>query len=244
MERPASSADLPRTDDVRPPVRYLLHSPLRHAAGALVRWRWSVELRGTERFPATGPVVVAANHIGFLDGPLMAILSPRPVHALTKREMFEGRTGVFLTMSGQIPIWRLAPDPAALRTALRLLRQGDVVGVFPEGRRGAGLVHRAEGGAAWLALAAGASVVPLSMLGTRDVGGSINSVPAPGTRMVMSYGAPLMFPQQGWPRRRDDVRAATKQIRRALLATMREAEEATGLRLPGPIPPTDQKEQL
>ncbi|HET8560276.1 MAG TPA: lysophospholipid acyltransferase family protein [Marmoricola sp.] len=244
MERPARFADLPRTDDVRPPARYLLHSPLRQAAGALVRRRWDIELRGVEHFPSSGPVVVAANHIGFLDGPLMAILGPRPVHALTKREMFEGGTGTFLTASGQIPIWRQEPDPAALRTALRVLRDGNVVGVFPEGTRGGGAVHRVEGGAAWLALATGAAVVPLSMLGTREVGGSLNSVPPPGTRMVMSYGAPLPFPQQGWPRRRDDVRSATKQIRRALLETMREAEQATGLALPGPIPPTSQKEQL
>lgn len=244
VSRPASYADLPRTDGVRPPARLLLHSPLRGVAGAIVRRRWEVEVRGTENFPTTGPVVVAANHIGFLDGPLMAILSPRPVHALTKREMFVGRMGRFLTASGQIPIWRREPDPAAVRTALRVLRDGHVVGVFPEGTRGAGRVTRAEGGAAYLAIATGAAVVPLSMLGTRDVGGSLNSVPRPGTRMVMTYGAPLVFPQHGWPRRRDEVREASRKIRQALLSTMREAEAATGLELPGPVPPTSAKEQL
>ncbi|HET8603681.1 MAG TPA: lysophospholipid acyltransferase family protein [Marmoricola sp.] len=244
MERPARHAELPRTDGVRPPVRLLLHSRLRDVAGAVARRRWAIELRGTANFPESGPVVVAANHIGFLDGPLMAILSPRPVHALTKREMFEGTMGAFLAASGQIPIWRRAADPAALRTALRVLRDGNVVGVFPEGTRGAGRVHSAEGGAAYLAMAAGATVVPLSMLGTREVGGSLNSVPAPGTRMVMTYGAPLAVPQQGWPRRRDDVRTLTDHIRRQLLATMREAEAATGLALPGPVPPTNEKEQL
>lgn len=244
MERPARHAELPRTDHLRPPARLLLHSRVRDVAGAVARRRWAIELRGTENFPTTGPVVVAANHVGFLDGPLMAVLSPRPVHALTKREMFEGAMGAFLTASGQIPIWRRAADPAAVRTALRVLRDGHVVGVFPEGTRGAGQVTRAEGGAAYLALATGATVVPLSMLGTRDVGGALNSVPAPGTRMVMTYGAPLVVPQQGWPRRRDDVRRLTDSIRRALLATMREAEAATGMALPGPVPPTIEKEQL
>lgn len=244
VSRSAAYADLPRTDGVRPPARFLLHSPLRGVAGAIVRRRWQVEVRGAENFPMAGPVVVAANHIGFLDGPLMAILSPRPVHALTKREMFVGRMGLFLAASGQIPIWRRAADPAAVRTALRVLRDGGVVGVFPEGTRGAGRVARAEGGAAYLAIATGAAVVPLSMLGTREVGGSLNSVPAPGTRMVMTYGDPLAFPQHGWPRRHDEVRDATRQVRQALLATMREAEAATGLELPGPVPPTTAKEQL
>jgi 1-acyl-sn-glycerol-3-phosphate acyltransferase len=244
VSRPASYADLPRTDDVRSPARLLLHSPLRGVTGTIVRRRWHVEVRGAERFPMTGPVVVAANHIGFLDGPLMAILGPRPVHALTKREMFVGGMGRLLRASGQIPIWRREPDPAAVRTALRVLRDGGVVGVFPEGSRGAGLMTRAEGGAAYLAIATGAAVVPLSMLGTRAVGGSLNSVPPPGTRMVMTYGDPLVLPQHGWPRRRDEVREATHQVRRALLATMREAEAATGLQLPGPVPPTTAKEQL
>lgn len=244
VSRPAAYADLPRTDGVRPPARLLLHGPARSLAAAAARRRWQVEVRGAERFPRTGPVVVAANHVGFLDGPLMAVLSPRPVHALTKREMFTGRMGAFLRASGQIPVWRQASDPAAIRTALRVLRDGGVVGVFPEGTRGAGELTRAEGGAAYLAIATGAAVVPLSVLGTRDIGGSLNSVPAPGTRMVLSYGAPLHLGQHGWPRRRDEVRRATEQVRRALLATMREAERATGLALPGPVPPTTEKEQL
>lgn len=244
VEQPARYAGLPRTDGVRPPARLLLHSPLREVMATVARRRWQIEVRGAEHFPETGPVVVAANHIGFLDGPLMAVLTPRPVHALTKREMFEGSMGAFLTATGQIPIWRRAADPLAVRTALRVLREGGVVGVFPEGSRGAGQVTRAEGGAAYLALVTGAAVVPLSVLGTREVGGALNSVPPPGTRMVLTYGAPLHFPQRDWPRRRVDVRRATDRIRAALLGTMREAEEATGLALPGPIPPTNQKEQL
>ncbi len=244
LSHAASSVDLPRTDTVRPPARFLLHSPLRGVAARLTHRRWQIEVRGAENVPTRGPVVVAANHVGFLDGPLMAVLGPRPVHALTKREMFTGVMGRFLRASGQIPVWRREPDPAAVRTALRVLRDGGVVGVFPEGSRGAGAVTRAEGGAAYLAIATGAVVVPLSMLGTREVGGSLNSVPAPGTRMVMTYGAPLAFPQHGWPRRREEVQEATKQIRKALLATMREAEAATGLALPGPVPPTTEKEQL
>ena len=76
--------------------------------------------------------------LGFIDGPLLAILAPRPVHALTKREMFTGALGPFLRQSGQIPLWRETVDPVAVRTACGSLRDGGCVGVFPEGTRGAG----------------------------------------------------------------------------------------------------------
>ena len=82
-----------------------------------------------ERFPADGPVVVAGNHVGLIDGPLMAIFAPRPVHALTKQEMFQGRAGRFLRVSGQIRLDRDNTDPDAVRTALRVLRLGGAVGV-------------------------------------------------------------------------------------------------------------------
>ena len=69
--------DLPRTDGVAHPARMMLHG-LRPSFAAVIRRRWNVELRGTEHFPEAGPVIVIANHIGWLDGPMMAILSPRP----------------------------------------------------------------------------------------------------------------------------------------------------------------------
>ena len=148
-----------------------------------------MQITGQQHFPAAGPVVVAANHSGFIDGPLMAIMAPRPLHALTKREMFAGAMGPFLRQSGQIPLWREAVDPLAVRTALRVLRDGGCVGVFPEGTRGAGELLTTEGGAAYLALVTGAPVLPLVYLGTREPGGSTNSIPPKGTRVVMQYGA-------------------------------------------------------
>lgn len=217
---------------------------LRPLASTLVRHRFDVTVRHADRFPHSGPVVVAANHIGVIDGPLMAAMSPRPVHAMTKHEMFAGLLGMFLHGAGQVPVHRHQSDPIAVRTCLRLLRDGGVLGVFPEGTRGAGALERTEAGAAYFAIATGAPVVPLAFLGTREPGGSLNSVPAKGTRMVMSYGEPLTFGAHGWPRRKPEVRAAAEEIRAALLLTLREAESATGLSLPGPVPPTREKEAL
>jgi 1-acyl-sn-glycerol-3-phosphate acyltransferase len=215
----------------------MLHS-LRPAFAAVINRRWDLEIEGAENVPSTGPVVIAGNHVGFLDGPLMAIVGPRPVHALTKREMFKGPLGAFLIASGQIPTSRYEVDPRAVRTALRVLRDGGVAGVFPEGTRGDGEMHSAAGGAAYLALVTGATVVPLSFLGTR-LKGSAASFPPSGTRFVLSYGSPITVEQQGWPRRSADVRELTSRIRLAISANVRAAERASGMTLPGPIPETD-----
>lgn len=215
----------------------MLHG-LRPAFAGAINRRWKVEYRGVDRVPAVGPVVMVSNHIGFLDGPMMAIVGPRPVHALTKREMFTGPLGAFLVGAGQIPVSRFELDPGAIKTALRVLRDGGVAGVFPEGTRGAGEMLRAAGGAAYLAMATGATVMPMSFLGTRLAGSSASFPPA-GSRLVVSYGSPLPVEQQPWPRRSEEVSALTVRIKSAIIDTVTEALNATGMELPGPIPETD-----
>jgi len=230
----------PRSAGVPHPRQGLLRRG-RPTAARIVRRRWDLTVRGAQHVPARGPVVIAANHIGFLDGPLMAIMSPRPVHVLTKREMYAGALGRFLIGTGQIPIFREGPDPVAVRTALRVLRDGGVLGVFPESTRGAGEVNRVKPGAAYLAMVAGAPVVPLVFLGTRLPGGSNNSVPPPHSPFVMSFGPPLDVTARPWPRRQPDTHALSERIRDALLATLDEAQRATGMTLPGPIPGKDKE---
>lgn len=234
---PPVRSGLPSTDHLRHPRRGMLHG-LRPAFAGVINRRWNVEYRHVDRVPATGPVVMVSNHIGFLDGPMMAIVGPRPVHALTKRELFKGPLGAFLRGAGQIPVSRFEADPLAIKTALKVLRDGGVAGVFPEGTRGAGEMLNAAGGAAYLAMASGATVVPMSFLGTR-LAGSGASFPPAGTRMVVSFGSPLTVEQQDWPRRSQDVRALTEKIRLAIIATVADALDATGMELPGPIPETD-----
>jgi 1-acyl-sn-glycerol-3-phosphate acyltransferase len=218
------------------PPKTLLHGS-RRSARALVRSRYRTRVHHADRFPATGPVVVAANHIGVIDGPLLAILAPRPVHALTKHEMFVGRAGRFLARAGQIPVDRFHPDPRAIRTALRVLRDSGVVGVFPEGRRGDGALHRFHHGAAYLALVAGTPVVPAVFLGTREPGGGADSRPQRGSEVHLAFGEPVWVEPQPWPRTPGMVRATSALLRERLLATLDEARELTARELPGPLPP-------
>lgn len=227
-ERP-SSAGVPH------PPRAMLVG-LRPPARRYLRRRYDVRVHGAEQVPATGPVIFAANHIGVLDGPLLAVFAPRPVHALTKEEMFRGRLGRVLLRSGQIPVDRFATDPRAVRTALRVLRDGGAVGVFPEGTRGDGELHRFHHGAAYLARVSGAPVVPVILLGSREPGGDISSTPAHGARIDVVLGDPVTLTRTPWPRTPGMVRESSMLLRERLLETLDVARRTTGRDLPGPLP--------
>lgn len=223
------------------PARWLLTGG-RPTARWLIRRRWDVRVHHAERFPTEGPAVVAANHIGFVDGPLMAIFAPRPVHALTKIEMFAGPLGPFLRASGQIPLDRDHTDPAAVRIALRALREGRAVGVFPEGTRGPGDLERFRGGAAYLALVTGAPVVPLTFLGSRDPGGSSGSLPHKGARIDIVVGEPYAVDAVPWPRTRENVSSTSAALRDHMQQQLAVALDETGRSLPGPLPQGERDE--
>jgi 1-acyl-sn-glycerol-3-phosphate acyltransferase len=231
-------AQRPRTDDVRPPVSAVLYRT-RWFGRWLIRRRYDVRVLHPERFPARGPVIVAANHIGVIDGPLMAIFAPRPVHAWTKIEMFQGPLGRFLRTVGQIPLDRFRTDTGAVKVALRVLRDDKVVGVFPEGTRGNGELDRFQRGAAYLALVTGAPVAPMTFIGSRDPGGSSGSLPRRGARIDIVVGEPVRFAAVPWPRTRDAVDAVSIELRETMVAGLKAALDETGRNLPGPLPVKD-----
>jgi 1-acyl-sn-glycerol-3-phosphate acyltransferase len=225
----------PRSERIPHPRRRMMVS-LRPVARAVLRRRMRVRVHGLEHVPATGPVIYAGNHMGIMDGPLLVIFAPQPVHALTKVEMFTGRMGRLLRGAGQIPLDRFNPDPAAVKTCLRVLRDGNAVGVFPEGRRGAGDLERFHRGAAYFALVTGAPVVPVVFLGTREPGGHLDSVPARGAAVDVFFGSPVSLDPVPWPRSRDRVEKVSVLLREHLVALLEHSLAATGRELPGPVP--------
>lgn len=195
-----------------------------------------MRLHGTAHVPADGPVILASNHIGFLDGPLLASFAPRPVHALAKRELFAGPMSPFLRAAGQIPVDRMHPDTAAVRSCLAVLERGGAVGIFPEGARGDGELRTVHGGAAYLALVTGAPVVPVTMFGTREPGKGSSSLPTRGARLDMVFGAPYRLQAVSWPRTQSQVGSVTASLRQHLRAALEDAKVLTGRELPGTLP--------
>lgn len=238
---PSRHAGLPRTDDaVHPPHRLL--RALRPAGRAYFRRRYDVHLHGEQHVPRTGPCLIASNHVGVLDGPLLVAFTPRVVHALTKKEMFRGRTGLALRAVGQIPLSRHDVDLAAIKDCLKVLRESGAVGIFPEGSRGDGELRRFHTGVAYLAPVTGAPVVPLVMFGTREPGGATDSVPAPGARFDFVYGPPVYLEQQPWPRTQAEVRRTAALLRNRFVEHLVDAKGRTGRDLPGPLPELTEKD--
>jgi 1-acyl-sn-glycerol-3-phosphate acyltransferase len=232
-----SRAELPASARWHP-ARYLLY-PLRGLGRTVIRRRVKVRVVDGEKLPSRGGVILACNHVGVADGPLLAIFAPRPVHALTKQEMFKGVMNRFLLSSGQIPLDRFNADPLAVKRCLRVLRSGNVVGIFPEGSRGAGEFERFHLGAAYLSMVTGAPVVPVVQFGTREPGAGSHSLPTKGVTVDMVFGDPIELPKVPWPRRKSEVAARSVVLREHLLAHLAHAKQVTGRTLPGPLPGTD-----
>jgi 1-acyl-sn-glycerol-3-phosphate acyltransferase len=209
-----------------------------HALGAvLFRTLFRGERIGAHHVPATGPALLVANHTGFLDGPLVFSLVPRPAHFVIKKQTFSGPIGALIEGVGQIPIDRDVGDRAALGAALAVLRRGGLVGLFPEGTRGRGDVERIHSGAAWIALQAGVPVVPVACLGTRSTGEGRGSWPPPRTRMVVDFGTPFDLVTRAGIPGRERLREATEQLRAALHDHVAQAVSRTGIALPQDCPP-------
>jgi 1-acyl-sn-glycerol-3-phosphate acyltransferase len=143
-----------------------LHDIGRAIGRVCLRPAFRIRVRGLDRVPRTGPVLLIANHSSMVEPQLIFGMLPRRSVFLVKEEMFTRVTGWFLRRIGQVPVRRGEPDRAPLLMTAKLLREGGLVGVFPEGTRGAGDVATAERGAAWLVRASGAVVLPVAVRGT------------------------------------------------------------------------------
>lgn len=127
--------------------------------------RW--EVVGHHHVPKTGGVLLIANHTSYADPPIVGTACPRPVHFMAKAELFSiPLLSGFIRRTHAFPVRRGGADRAALRRAIRLLREGKVLLVFPEGTRSHdGRLKDLELGAAFIALSAQAQVVPLAIIG-------------------------------------------------------------------------------
>jgi 1-acyl-sn-glycerol-3-phosphate acyltransferase len=199
---------------------------VRRSVARLIRMLFRIRMSGLEHLPRSGPVLIAGNHTGFLDGPLVMILLPRPSAFLVKSELYDGPFRRVLEFARQIPVRRGTPDRTALGRALEVLAGGGVLGVFPEGTRGSGRLETVQHGIGYLALRAGCPVVPVVCLGTADALPKGSKLPRFRTRMDVVFGPAFEIDVEGNPRARSTVAAAAEQIRQHLLAHLDDVEPA------------------
>lgn len=203
----------------------------RRVGQVLAHGVWHTEIIGAENVPATGRVLLAANHTGIIDGPLLHGCIPRGSHFIIKEEAFQGWTGPLMRNAGQIPVDR-GSGRAALQTALALLNEDRVVAVFPEGTRGRGDVSSAKAGIAWLAVRAQAPVLPVAILGTRKQGQKRSHIPGFRAQLYVVFGEPFQAVPDDAPNGRAAVQAAAERVQAEMSRHVREAITRTGVDLP------------
>lgn len=156
---------------------------------------------GLEHIPDSGPAILASNHLAVADSFIKPLVIRRRITFLAKAEYFTGKglkgwfTRWFYTVAGQVPIDRSNADAAqaALDTAKRILGEGKLLGMYPEGTRSPdGRLYKGKTGLARLVLETGAPVIPIALIGT-------DALNPPGTKMwrfakvTVRVGKPLDF---------------------------------------------------
>jgi len=136
---------------------------------SLSHWR----VRGKENVPREGPLIVAANHLSLIDPPLLSASIPRRIVFMAKEELFRSPRGSFFVRAfGAFPVRRGRMDREALRQALMVLQEGQVLGMFPEGKRSTNTqLQEAQTGASLIATHSGAPILPVGISGSENVSG-------------------------------------------------------------------------
>ena len=129
--------------------------------------KYKVKEEGIENIPKEGPVIICSNHISNYDPPIVGITCPRPIHFLAKEELFKNKLFAFILKHvNAFPIKRGMKDRNALRKGIEVLKEGNVLGLFPEGTRSkTGELKRGLAGAGFFALRSQATVIPCAIVG-------------------------------------------------------------------------------
>lgn len=163
--------------------------------GPVFKFCWRLDVQGLEHVPAEGPAVICPNHISVIDSFLLPWVLPRPITFVGKAEYLDDwKTRKLFPALGMIPINRGGGDQAraALAAARAVLERGELFGIYPEGTRSRdGRLYKGHTGAARLALETGAPIIPVGILGTREIQPPGQPYPSPFRRATVKFGAPI-----------------------------------------------------
>jgi 1-acyl-sn-glycerol-3-phosphate acyltransferase len=211
-------------------VLYTLLKPL---AVFAMRRLFRLSSVGRHHVPATGPVLLIANHLSVLDPPLVGGATERQLSFLAKAELFEiPLFGRLIRALNARPVRREGADASALREALRTLAEGRALLIFPEGTRGTeGELRPAKAGAGMLAVLSGAAVVPVYITGSGRAWPKGRRLPR-RTRVTVTFGPPLSFADHGGKARKERYTEASRVMMAAIAALRDQASGVAPDRVP------------
>ena len=182
----------------------------------LALFPWRMRAIGVDRVPLDGPLIVAANHVSYLDPPALGVCLPRMLYYMAKRELFSiPLLGSALVAVGTFPVDRSGNPTSAIRRSVEVLREGKALAIFPEGTRNRTGAAPIQSGVAMLASLGRAPVVPACIVGTdraRDF-----------ARITVVFGEPIRDAcENGLPR--SDIEPFAQRVMAAIRALRAEAE--------------------
>ena len=175
---------------------------------------YRLRIRGKENSPADGPVIIAPNHVTYLD-PLLAgygVPIRRRVRSMAWDALFRIPVqGSVMRWLGAFPVAPGSADANAYKQCLRILQRGEALQIFPEGRRGGGRsLEPFEAGAARMALKSGAPIVPVTITGAFEAWPKWRKWPRPHWPITVTYHEPIVPPKG--PLRGAELRAAVEDL--------------------------------
>jgi 1-acyl-sn-glycerol-3-phosphate acyltransferase len=167
--------------------------------GGVMNRLYRIKIEGLDNVPERGSGIVAANHISFLDSFFIPLVIPRRVTYLAKAEYWDSwKTRWFFDLVGQIPVRRqdAAKAQAALDAGLQVLSRDGLLGIYPEGTRSPdGCLYRGKTGVARMAAQASSPVIPVGLLGTREIMPKDAKLPSRGGEVTVRFGEPMRISQ-------------------------------------------------
>ncbi|WP_110927597.1 lysophospholipid acyltransferase family protein [Bacillus massiliglaciei] len=173
---------------------------------------YRVKTKGRENFPSEGGILICANHIDNRDPLIVGITSPRDIHFMAKEELFKlPLLKGILPKVNAFPVKRGMSDREALRTGIKLLKEGKVLGLFPEGTRSKnGKLGKGLAGAGFFALRTDAKVIPCAIIGPYKLFG----------RLDVIYGEPIDFSLYSTEDKKLSAEEATEIIMKEIAGLM------------------------
>jgi 1-acyl-sn-glycerol-3-phosphate acyltransferase len=199
----------------------LLYNSIKYTLRPLTMLLFAARVTGADNVPIEGPLVVASNHISYLDPPMLGTWFPRVIHFMAKQELFEKPVlGPLIRAVHAYPVNREAGDVGAIRRSLHILKAGGVVGIFPEGRRNIDGEAQARNGAVLLAATAHCPVVPVALVGT-----SVAAKRLRASRVEVRIGKPMTFQGSARKPTKTELTAWTEMLAQRIADLMEKNED-------------------
>jgi len=162
----------------------------------LLKIFWRMEVIGTENVPERGGMIIASNHVSYLDPVVLGAATKRKIHFIAKKEVFNNIfSSIFLKSLNAFPVDRKKIDMPAFKKTISILKKGGILGIFPEGTRSInGELQELKLGVVKIAMKAGVPIVPVGIIGTHKIYPHGKMFPVLFKNKISVYfGAPQYF---------------------------------------------------